>query len=68
MLKIKKLNNNKKRVKHLFVKVLIKSMKVLFAKQMDKLKFKNLNHNLNIKIKDLQVHHQMKMKIFYKVK
>jgi hypothetical protein len=68
ILKIKKVNNNKKRVKHLCVKVLIKSMKALFVKQMDKLKFKNLNLNLSTRIKDIQVHHPMKMKIFYKEK
>ena len=43
-------------------------MKVHFAKRMDRIKLKNLNHNQSTRIKDHQVHLQMKMKTFYKMK
>lgn len=68
MLKIKKLDKDNKKAKHLSVKVLIKSTKAHSGKPMDKFSLRNLNPNLSTIIKDHQAHHQMKMKTFYKVK
>ena len=69
MLKIKRFYSNRRNKKVLLmcqsVKILIKLMKVLFVKHVDKLK----NHNqLSTRKKDHQALHQTKKKTFYKVK